>query len=119
MIADVVIIGGGVIGWSVAHHLARTGAGRIMVVDAGKGSTERATGGFRAQFATEVNVRLSLLSLGKLRTFQAETGVDPGYASRIVDFLNREALVSWAYRVLPRKSQLSTAGAQTVETAFA
>lgn len=80
MIADVVIIGGGVIGWSVAHHLARTGAGRIMVVDAGKGSTERATGGFRAQFATEVNVRLSLLSLGKLRTFQAETGVDPGYA---------------------------------------
>jgi sarcosine oxidase subunit beta len=77
--ADLVIVGGGVIGWSVAHHLARARSGRIVVVDAGKGSTERATGGFRAQFATEVNVRLSLLSLEKLRTFQAETGVDPGY----------------------------------------
>jgi sarcosine oxidase, subunit beta len=79
VIADVVIVGGGVVGWSVAHHLARSGAGRIVVVDAGRGSTERATGGFRAQFATEINVRLSLLSLEKLLTFQAETGVDPGY----------------------------------------
>ena len=80
MIADLVIVGGGVIGWSVAHHLAQARPGRIVVVDAGKGSTERATGGFRAQFATEINVRLSLLSLEKLRTFQTETGVDPGYA---------------------------------------
>lgn len=79
MIADVVIVGGGVIGWSVAHHLAQAGAGRIVVVDAGKGSTERATGGFRAQFASEINVRLSLLSLEKLRTFEGDTGVDPGY----------------------------------------
>ena len=79
MNADVVIVGGGVIGWSVAHHLARAGDVRIVVVDAGKGSTERATGGFRAQFGTEINVRLSLLSLKKLRVFQTETGVDPGY----------------------------------------
>jgi sarcosine oxidase subunit beta len=77
--ADVVIVGGGVIGWSVAQHLALAGAGRIVVVDRGNGSTQRATGGFRAQFATEVNVRLSLLSLEKLRVFRTETGVDPGY----------------------------------------
>ena len=76
---DVLVVGGGVVGWSVAHHLARAGVERIVVVDRGGGSTERATGGFRAQFATEVNVRLSLLSRQKLLGFQEETGVDPGY----------------------------------------
>jgi glycine/D-amino acid oxidase-like deaminating enzyme len=76
---DVLVVGGGVVGWSVAHHLARAGVRRILVVDRGGGSTERATGGFRAQFATEVNVRLSLLSRRKLLAFQEETGVDPGY----------------------------------------
>ena len=76
---DILVAGGGVVGWSVAHHLARSGAGRILVVDRGGGSTERATGGFRAQFATEVNVRLSLLSRQKLLAFQEETGVDPGF----------------------------------------
>lgn len=78
---DVLVVGGGVVGWSVAHHLARAGVRRIVVVDRGGGSTERATGGFRAQFATEVNVRLSLLSREKLLAFQEETGVDPGYRS--------------------------------------
>jgi sarcosine oxidase, subunit beta len=80
MTADVIVIGGGVIGWSVAYHLAKAGARRVTVVDRGGGSTERATGGFRAQFATPVNVRLSLLSLEKLRAFADETGVDSGYA---------------------------------------
>ncbi len=79
MSLDVLVVGGGVVGWSVAHHLARAGGQRILVVDRGGGSTERATGGFRAQFATEVNVRLSLLSRSKLVRFRDETGVDPGF----------------------------------------
>jgi sarcosine oxidase subunit beta len=82
--ASVAVIGGGVIGASVAYHLARRGWRDVVVLDrgerAGRGSTGRATGGFRAQYATPVNVRLSLLSRDKLRRFKAETGVDPGYA---------------------------------------
>ena len=74
-----VVIGGGVVGCSVAYHLARSGVQRVIVLDRGGGSTERATGGFRAQFASTVNVRLSLLSLEKLLRFAEETGVDPGY----------------------------------------
>lgn len=74
------VIGGGVVGSSVAFHLATAGTWSVTVVDRGGGSTERATGGFRAQFATEVNVRLSLLSLRKLRSFADETGVEPGYS---------------------------------------
>jgi sarcosine oxidase subunit beta len=83
--ADVVVVGAGVIGASVAWHLARAGVRALLLereAATGQGSTGRATGGFRAQYGTEINVRLSLLSREKLRQFEAETGVDPGYAPR-------------------------------------
>ncbi|HEU0016203.1 MAG TPA: FAD-dependent oxidoreductase [Longimicrobium sp.] len=81
--AEVVVVGGGVIGASVAYHLARLGCRDVLVLERaarpGEGSTGRATGGFRAQFGSDVNVRLSLLSRDELRRFAEETGVDPGY----------------------------------------
>ncbi len=81
--ASVAVIGGGVIGASVAYHLARRGWRDVVVLDRsvapGEGSTGNATGGFRAQYATPINVQLSLLSRDKLRCFREETGVDPGY----------------------------------------
>ena len=80
--ADAVVIGAGVIGASCAVHLARAGL-RVTVVDRaagpGEGSTGRATGGFRAQYATAINVRLSLLARARLADFRDETGVDPGF----------------------------------------
>jgi sarcosine oxidase, subunit beta len=81
---DVVVIGAGVVGASIAHHLtARTAGTRVLLLDAaagpGAGSTGRATGGFRAQFGSPVNVRLSLLAREKLLRFREETGVDPGF----------------------------------------
>jgi glycine/D-amino acid oxidase-like deaminating enzyme len=80
--SEVVIIGGGVIGASVAYHLAARGVRDVLVLERGAapgaGSTGRATGGFRAQFGTRVNVQLSLLSREKLLRFEEETGVDPG-----------------------------------------
>ena len=81
--AEVVVIGAGVIGVSVAYHLAKEGCGSVLVLERhrepGGGSTGRATGGFRAQFGSETNVRLSLLSREKLLRFEEEHGVDPGY----------------------------------------
>ena len=80
----IVIVGAGVVGASVAWHLARAGARDVVVVDRapgpGLGSTGAATGGFRAQFASPVNVRLSLLAREKLRRFAEEVGGDAGYA---------------------------------------
>src|SRR5204862_7563603 len=74
--AEVVIIGGGVIGLSIAYHLAKRGLTDIVVLEkedmVGTGSTGRCAGGFRHQFSTEVNIRLSLLSVNKLECFSEE-----------------------------------------------
>jgi sarcosine oxidase subunit beta len=82
-LTGVVVIGGGVVGASCAAHLAGAGL-RVTVVDRapgpGDGSTARATGGFRASFATAIDVRLSLVSRDRLARFADETGVDPGFA---------------------------------------
>ncbi len=83
MRAAVVVVGGGVVGASVAYHLAVRGARDVVVLDRapgpGEGSTGRATGGFRVQFASPIEVRLSLLARAKLLRFADEVGGDCGY----------------------------------------
>lgn len=81
MKADVLVIGGGVIGASAAYHLRQAGLKTRLLErnEPFQGSTTRATGGFRAQFSTPINVQLSLLSREKLLRFQEETGIDPCY----------------------------------------
>lgn len=82
---SVVIIGAGVVGASIAWHLTQRGCSDVVLLDGGEpgsGSTSKATGGFRAQFDTDVNVRLSLLSREKLLRFREEVGADPGYEQR-------------------------------------
>src|SRR5438876_12351306 len=80
---DHLIIGGGVIGASIAYHLAVRGETNVLVIDAGKepgaGSTSKATGGFRCQLGTEMGVKLSLLAREKLLHFEDELGIDFGY----------------------------------------
>ncbi|HKR65246.1 MAG TPA: FAD-dependent oxidoreductase [Thermoanaerobaculia bacterium] len=91
MKAEIVIVGAGVLGTSAAYHLARRGCRDIVVLDRapdfGGGSTAKATGGFRAQFDNETEVRLSMLSREKLLAFEEETGVDSGYRQRGYLFL--------------------------------
>ena len=69
--ADVVIIGGGCMGASVAYHLARRGVTDVVLVERetllGTGSTGRNAGGVRHQFSNEANIRLSIESIGAAR----------------------------------------------------
>jgi sarcosine oxidase subunit beta len=98
----VLIVGAGVVGASVAWHLAARGVRDVLLLDAGDapgaGSTARATGGFRAQFATPPNVRLSLLAREKLRRFADDTGGDPGYRPTGYLFLAHDAAALDAFR---------------------
>lgn len=72
--ASVVIIGGGVMGVSIAYHLARAGVRDVVLVDQdslGSGSTCKAAGGVRAQFSDPVNIALGARSLETFTNFGA------------------------------------------------
>ena len=81
--ADIIIIGGGVMGASAAYHLAKRGAKNIVLLEKeshfGTGATGRCAGGVRYQFSTEINVTLSIHSLPMIERFKEELGQDPGY----------------------------------------
>lgn len=77
---DVVIIGGGCMGASVAYHLAMRGVTDVMLLERetqlGTGSTGRNAGGVRHQFSSEANILLSIESIRVLERFKDEIGYD-------------------------------------------
>ncbi|MCA1640892.1 MAG: FAD-binding oxidoreductase [Acidobacteria bacterium] len=81
--ADVVIIGGGIVGSSVAYHLAERGCTNVLVVEReahqGKGSTGKSMGGVRAQFSTPVNILMSLHSIDFFSKFDEVVGHPADY----------------------------------------
>ncbi|HEY5729588.1 MAG TPA: FAD-binding oxidoreductase [Anaerolineales bacterium] len=81
--ADIVIIGGGVMGASIAYHLASRGTKDLVLLEKealfGQGSTGKCAGGVRYQFGTEINIRLSLASLPMLERFKNEIGQEINY----------------------------------------
>jgi sarcosine oxidase, subunit beta len=78
--ADVVIIGAGAIGCSIAYHLGIRGAQNVLVLEqelVGSGTTSKAAGGIRVQFPTEVEIAFSMESLEFFKRFPEEMGVNP------------------------------------------
>ncbi|GAA1234871.1 FAD-binding oxidoreductase [Kitasatospora nipponensis] len=79
--ASVVIIGGGVMGTSIAYHLARAGVRDVVLVERDQlasGSTSKAAGGVRAQFSDVLNIQLGARSLEAFGRFGEEPGHDIG-----------------------------------------
>ncbi len=79
--AEIVIVGGGAMGCSLAYYLAARGITSVLLerTSLGSGSTGRCAGGVRQQFSTEVNVRLGRRSIEILATLHEELGFDPLY----------------------------------------
>jgi sarcosine oxidase subunit beta len=81
--ADVVIIGGGIVGSSIAYHLTANGCGNVLVIEResaqGKGSTGKSMGGVRAQFSTPVSIQMSLYSIPFYASFEERLGYPCDY----------------------------------------
>ncbi len=81
--ADAVIVGGGIVGSSVAYHLTNLGCADVLIIEReaqqGLGSTARSAGGVRAQFATAVNIEMSRYSIDFFSRFEEFTGSTAQY----------------------------------------
>ncbi len=108
--ADVVIIGAGAIGCSIAYHLGLRRADNVVVLEQesiGSGTTSKAAGGIRVQFPTEIEIRFSMESLQFFKRFQEDMGVNPhlrqvGYlfllgSERDVEQYNRQIALQSQY----------------------
>jgi glycine/D-amino acid oxidase-like deaminating enzyme len=119
--ADVVVVGGGVVGCSAAYHLAAAGAGTVVLLEradaVGTGSTGACAGGFRFQFSSAINVQLSLASVPMIVGFADEHGlpldvVQDGYLFLIRDepALRRFAAAAEMQRALGVDARVLTPG---------
>lgn len=94
--ADVLIIGAGVVGLSIAYHLKKNGfGGEVAVLEreeaVAQGSTSKAVGGVRMQFSSEVNVRLSQLSIPAFERFNEEVSGHAEFRQRGYLFVTSDA----------------------------
>jgi sarcosine oxidase subunit beta len=76
--AEVVVVGGGVIGASTAFHLAEAGADVLLLerAELASGSTSKAAGGIRAQFSDPLNIAIGLRSLEAFGRFGERPGAE-------------------------------------------
>jgi len=79
---DVVIIGGGIIGTSIAYYLCKKGVNDVLLLEKsllGSGATGKCVGGIRTQFSTKINIEFSRLSRKVFDHFELEFDVDPEF----------------------------------------
>lgn len=81
--AEVVIIGGGIVGSSIAYHLTEADCTDVLIIEReekqGLGSTSKSMGGVRAQFATPINIQMSRYSIDFFARFEEATGQTADY----------------------------------------
>jgi sarcosine oxidase subunit beta len=109
--AEIVIIGGGIVGSSIAWHLAHAGCRNVLVIERessqGKGSTGKSMGGVRAQFSTPVNIQMSLYSIPFYAKFEEVVGHPADYRSQGYLFLaTKDSHLAYLRSNLERQTRL-------------
>jgi sarcosine oxidase subunit beta len=117
--ADVVIVGGGIVGSSIAYHLTAAGCRNVLVIERetsqGKGSTGKSMGGVRAQFATPVNIQMSLYSIPFYAAFEETLGYPCDYRAQGYLFMaTRESHMNYLRANLERQVALGLKTARLV-----
>jgi sarcosine oxidase subunit beta len=118
--ADVVIIGGGIVGSSIAYHLTAAGCKNVLIIERetaqGKGSTGKSMGGVRAQFAAPVNIQMSLYSIPFFANFDEVIGHPAGYRPQGYLFVaTRESHLAYLRANFERQKALGLKTAQLIE----
>ncbi|HEY6968470.1 MAG TPA: FAD-binding oxidoreductase [Candidatus Angelobacter sp.] len=121
--AEVVIIGGGIVGSSIAYHLTAAGCKNVLVIERetaqGKGSTGKSMGGVRAQFATPVNIQMSLYSIPFYSRFEDVIGHPSGYKSQGYLFVaTRQAHLDYLRANFERQKLLGLKTAELVNAQY-
>src|SRR6185437_13621758 len=120
--ADVVIVGGGIVGSSIAWHLTASGCRNVLVIERessqGKGSTGKSMGGVRAQFSTPVNIQMSLYSIPFYARFDETLGYPAGYRAQGYLFLaTRQAHLDYLRANCERQRELGLDQVRMISTA--
>lgn len=80
---DFVIVGGGIVGISAAYWLAKKRAGTVALLERdimlGNGSTCKSAGGIRAQFSSDINIRIMKQAVDFYASFEEQIGGEPEF----------------------------------------
>lgn len=113
---EIIIIGGGVVGASAAYHLTGRGAKDVLILEReshqGMGSTGKATGGVRAQFETDINIKMSLYSIDFFERWDFDCNYEPrGY----LFFATDESQFDYLRRNVEKQKSLGVEAVEIVD----
>ncbi len=116
MKVEIIIIGGGVVGASVAFHLTGKGAKDVLILEReteqGLGATGKATGGVRSQFETEINIKMSQYSIDFFNKWEVDCGYEPrGY----LFFATKQSELEYLKKNVAKQKSLGVKGVEIVD----
>ena len=107
--ADAVVVGGGILGASTAHFLAKAGFGRVLLIDKGRigrGSTAYSAGHVRQHYSNEATIKLAVRAIEMFGHSEEELGGPTGFVETGYLVIAPEEQADAIRRVVPMQKEL-------------